>query len=277
MYVDTKQKVWWWKSNGLLPQCLRFSARVWICILHETLKNCCWKGFPNFPKKCQVDLDCFNNTEKAKIKRVLEQLSNDAEDVITEDASQAQGTTYLLRNRLITNKENSEMLQVDGQCQENEGSRKSSDVEGECRKDLGEKRRLHSWSRGVLVIVGGGFYIWMSFLVLRFWFSLFCISFVKDIHFPNNANTKQEDASYMWYLCIFYLQAAASFSIGFPYTRGGIQFNHRFSMIPWSYSFSVKAPSKLAWESWTSWLWNSKAKKKVTLNASILGMIICVI
>ena len=121
------------------------------------------KGFPtairDFMKKCQVDPDCFNKTEKAKIKRVLEQLSNDAEDVITEDASQAQGTTYLLRNRLITNKENSEMLQVDGQCQENEGSRKSSDVEGECRKDLGEKRRLHSWSRGVLVIVGGGFYI----------------------------------------------------------------------------------------------------------------------
>ena len=59
----------------------------------------------------------------------------------TMSAEDAQGTGYVLRNRLIANQDNFKM--TDG-------------PDDTCRKDIGIVHRLHKWSRGVEEIVGGG-------------------------------------------------------------------------------------------------------------------------
>ena len=53
----------------------------------------------------------------------------------------AQGTSYFLRNRQISTKENFQT---------------TDSPDDDCRKDIGILHRLHSWSRGIVEIVGGG-------------------------------------------------------------------------------------------------------------------------
>ena len=75
------------------------------------------------------------------VKAVLQSLSKSKDTGgKTKSAEDAQGTEYLLRDRNISNQENFKMTET-----------------GEsCRKDIGILHRLHSWSRGVEEIVGGG-------------------------------------------------------------------------------------------------------------------------
>ena len=61
-------------------------------------------------------------------------------EMTTQTAEIAQGTSYLLRNREVTNEENFQ-----------------SEFDGEkCSKNTGEIHRLHNWSRGIFQVVGAG-------------------------------------------------------------------------------------------------------------------------
>ena len=91
--------------------------------------------------KCGADPDAYTKEGKKKVKAVLKSLSRDVQGESTMSAEDAQGTGYLLRNRLIANQDNFKM--TDG-------------PDDSCRKDIGIVHRLHSWSRGVEEIVGGG-------------------------------------------------------------------------------------------------------------------------
>ena len=76
------------------------------------------------------------------MKAVLQSLSKSKDTGgSTKSAEDAQGTEYLLRNQQISNQENFKMTDDPGES---------------CRKDIGILHRLHSWSRGVEEIVGGG-------------------------------------------------------------------------------------------------------------------------
>ena len=114
-----------------------------FCSAHSRLVE--KKGFPiairDFMRECQVDPDNYNRDAKGKVRAVLQSLSKNVAENYTETASQAQGTSHLLRNRQIATRENGQMT--------------DPDEEGKCRKDIGELRRLHSWSRGVEMVVGG--------------------------------------------------------------------------------------------------------------------------
>ena len=118
------------------------------------------KGFPigirDFLKKCGADPERFNKEDKKKVKTVLMSLSRNEEEDSTEDAAQVQGTSHLLRNQEISTRENSEM--------------NNPDDEGRCRKDLGEIRRLHTWSRGVEMFVGGDKSQNLDFTCIPFYF-----------------------------------------------------------------------------------------------------------
>ena len=76
-----------------------------------------------------------------KGRAVLEKLSKTHDTKSTMSAEDAQGTSYFLRNRQISTKENFQT--TDG-------------PDDDCRKDIGILHRLHSWSRGIVEIVGGG-------------------------------------------------------------------------------------------------------------------------
>ena len=114
-----------------------------FCPAHSRLVE--KKGFPcairDFLRQCKVDPDNYNREAKSKVTAVLQTLSKSVDEDFTETASEAQGISYLLRNRQIANRENCQLT--------------DPDAEGKCRKDVGELRRLHSWSRGVEMIVGG--------------------------------------------------------------------------------------------------------------------------
>ena len=95
-----------------------------------------------FIQKCGADPDAYTKEGKKKVKAVLQGLSKlkDTQEK-TSSGEDSQGTGYLLRNRQISNTDNFKMT---------EGS------DDKCRKDIGVIHRLHTWSRGIVEIVGGG-------------------------------------------------------------------------------------------------------------------------
>ena len=94
-----------------------------------------------FITKCGADPDAYTKEGKKKVRAVLEKLSKTHDTKSTMSAEDAQGTSYFLRNRQISTKENFQT--TDG-------------PDDDCRKDIGILHRLHSWSRGIVEIVGGG-------------------------------------------------------------------------------------------------------------------------
>ena len=78
------------------------------------------------------------------MKEVLQNLVKSSPgQMTTETPEMAQGTSYLLRNREVTNEDNFKM-----------------EVEGDkCFKNTGEIHRLHNWSRGIFQVVGAGGFI----------------------------------------------------------------------------------------------------------------------
>ena len=94
-----------------------------------------------FITKCGADPDAYTKEGKKKVRGVLEKLSKTQDTKSTMSAEDAQGTSYFLRNRQISTKENFQT--TDG-------------PDDDCRKDIGILHRLHSWSRGIVEIVGGG-------------------------------------------------------------------------------------------------------------------------
>ena len=114
-----------------------------FCSLHSRLVE--GMGYPTqireFIRRCQVDPGNYTKEGKNRVKSVLQSLSRNQTENETESAEEAQGTSYLLRNRQIANNNNCEMTGQEGD---------------KCRKDIGDiRRRIHSWSRGVMVVVGG--------------------------------------------------------------------------------------------------------------------------
>ena len=114
-----------------------------FCSAHSRLVETL--GYPSqlrpFISKCGADPDAYTKEGKKMVKAVLQSLSKSKDTGgKTKSAEDAQGTEYLLRDRNISNQENFKMTET-----------------GEsCRKDIGILHRLHSWSRGVEEIVGGG-------------------------------------------------------------------------------------------------------------------------
>ena len=95
-----------------------------------------------FITKCGANPDAYTKEGKKQVKAVLQSLSKRLDSGgSTKSAEDAQGTEYLLRDRKISNEENFKMTE---------------DPEESCRKDIGIVHRLHTWSRGVEEIVGGG-------------------------------------------------------------------------------------------------------------------------
>jgi hypothetical protein len=94
-----------------------------------------------FIQHCGVDPDGFTKEGKAKMGKVLSDMSKHA-GKLDSTLDDSQGTSYLLRNSKIANKENF-------------SSKKKS--EGNCHKDIGEKYvHKKARSRGVFMTVTGG-------------------------------------------------------------------------------------------------------------------------
>ena len=103
-------------------------------------------GYPSqlrpFISKCGANPDAYTKEGKKKVKAVLQTMSKSTDTAgSTMSAEDAQGTEYLLSNHQISNEDNFKM---------------TDDPDQKCRKDIGIVHRLHSWSRGVEEIVGGG-------------------------------------------------------------------------------------------------------------------------
>lgn len=104
-------------------------------------------GYPSdlkgFIESCGANPSPFTKSDKDKVKQVLEELSQnyDGEASKTESGGDAQGTSYLLRNRELAKDTNFEMTQ---------------EFDDHCQKNIGKLQTLNKWSRGVLVVVGAG-------------------------------------------------------------------------------------------------------------------------
>ena len=114
-----------------------------FCAVHSKVVE--GMGYPiqirEFIRRCQVDPVNYTREGKNRVRSVLQSLSkNEAKGDDTESAEEAQGTGYLLRNRQIV----ANTTQM------------TAEEDDKCRKDIGDvRRRIHSWSRGVMVVVGG--------------------------------------------------------------------------------------------------------------------------
>ena len=117
-----------------------------FCASHSKFIQSC--GYPtnirDFLKACGADPSHYTKAGKEKVKAVLRDLMNNAPaEMKTQTPEMSQGTSYLLRNREVTNQENFQF-----------------DFDGErCSKNTGELHRLHNWSRGIFEIVGSGGFI----------------------------------------------------------------------------------------------------------------------
>ena len=85
-------------------------------------------GYPSelrkFLEKCGANPNSYNKEGKAKVSAILDKLTEQSTNQEnTASASDAQGTTYFLRNRQLANRENFSLRE---------------DAESDCRKDIGE-------------------------------------------------------------------------------------------------------------------------------------------
>ena len=115
-----------------------------FCVSHkQVIEN---MGYPSdlrgFISSCGGNPSSFTKDDKKKVKAVLESLSQTyAGENTTESGGDAQGTTYLLRNRELATASNFEMTE---------------EKDDHCKKNIGQLQTLNKWSRGVLVMVGAG-------------------------------------------------------------------------------------------------------------------------
>ena len=103
-------------------------------------------GYPSelraFIAKCGGNSQSFTKEAKKKMKKVLEDISSNHPSLVpTSSPEDTQGTGYLLQNPNIATEDNFKMVTPPSQ---------------NCRKDTGELKRLHNYSRGIEQIVGGG-------------------------------------------------------------------------------------------------------------------------
>ena len=114
-----------------------------FCTAHtELVKSRGYKTpIRDFIKECGADPSHYTKAGKEKVRAVLRSLMTSVpREMTTHTAEIAQGTSYLLRNREVTNEENFQ-----------------SEFDGEkCSKNTGEIHRLHNWSRGIFQVVGAG-------------------------------------------------------------------------------------------------------------------------
>ena len=115
-----------------------------FCTAHTKLVKSRGYSTPirDFIKECGADPSHYTKAGKEKVKEVLRNLMANVprEEMTTQTAEISQGTSYLLRNREVTNEENFQSV-----------------FEGEkCTKNTGEIHRLHNWSRGIFQVVGAG-------------------------------------------------------------------------------------------------------------------------
>ena len=115
-----------------------------FCKLHSNVVK--RAGYPTelraFIARCGGNSKTFTKEAKKKMKKVLEDISSRNPCLETTSTPEdTQGTSHFLQNPNIATEDNFKMV----------GS-----ASNECRKDVGELKRLHSYSRGIEQIVGGG-------------------------------------------------------------------------------------------------------------------------
>ena len=103
-------------------------------------------GYPpelrSFITRCGAKPEAYTKEGRRKVRKVLEAI-NDGNPTLelTQSPEEMQGTKFLLENSDFATAENFEMAETKSQ---------------DCRKNLGEIRRLNNYSRGILQAVGGG-------------------------------------------------------------------------------------------------------------------------
>ena len=134
--------------------CLKVAELVYPTDLEEFLKSCCNETQTVDPNEFCKPMKQRVDEELKKITKLLENSS-----LNIKSATEAQGTSYLLRNRQFKNKNN---FTLDGEWEDCNKLIIILNCQicliNDCR-DTGTVMKLRRWSRGILATVRGGGHI----------------------------------------------------------------------------------------------------------------------